>query len=381
MTKQTYDVAIVGLGAMGSAAAYHLARRGVSVIGFDAHTPPHGLGSTHGESRIIREAYFEHPLYVPLIQRAYECWRELESEYGQRVLLQVGGLMIGPIEGVLVGGARLSADRHHLEYDLLSAADIRKKFPVLQPTDDVVGLFEPRAGILLPERCVEAHLAIASRHGAELNYNEAVTAWEATKGGVKITTQAGEYHAGKVVLAPGPWIGRLLPEPGVPLTIERQVLYWYNPGDNAALFGLDRLPIYAWEYTDGALFYGFPNVGTGVKIALHHQGVATDADSVERNVSPEEIGIMQTIVETFLPKLDGPLLRTEVCMYTNTPDEHFIIDWVPGVPRALAVSACSGHGFKFASVIGEIVGDLVTDGRAAFDLGPFSIGRFAEGSS
>ncbi len=373
------DVAIIGLGAMGSAVAYRLSKRGKSVIGFDLATPPHTLGSTHGESRIIREAYFEHPLYVPIVQRSYDCWNELQEESGERLLLRTGGILLGPRDGMLVAGTRLSADRHKLDYEMLSAKQLRKHYPVLEPADPIVGIWEPRAGILRPEKCVEAHLALAQSHGAELHFNEPVTEWKPSGGGVSLKTHVGQYDASQLVLTPGPWMSQFLPDLGLPLTIERQVLYWFDPTEERELFELDRLPVFAWEYMAGQLFYGFPNLGHGVKVALHHHGQITEVESLDREVNPEEAEAMTFIVQAALPKLAGPLLQTRVCMYTNTPDEHFVIDFHPDLRQVLIVSACSGHGFKFSAVVGEIVSDLLVEGRSAFDLSPFRISRLLEG--
>jgi sarcosine oxidase len=376
--KKTSDVAIVGLGAMGSAVAYHSSKRGQSVVGFDLSTPPHTLGSTHGESRIIREAYFEHPLYVPIVQRSYECWSELQEESGERLLLRTGGILIGPREGTLVAGTRFSADLHRLDYEVLSAKQIRKHYPALEPEEPTVGIWEPRAGILLPEKCVEAHLALAQRHGAELHFNEPVTEWKPDRDGVAVTTPAGTYRASRLVLAPGPWMSQFLPDLALPLSVERQVLYWFDPAEDREHFDLERLPVFAWEYMSGQLFYGFPNLGNGVKVALHHHGEITEVDSIDRNVGNEEAEAMRLIVRAALPKLAGPLLHAHVCMYTNTPDEHFAIDFHPDLRQVLIVSACSGHGFKFAAVVGEIVSGLLVDGRSAFDLSPFRISRLLE---
>lgn len=375
---KSVDVAIVGLGAMGSAVAYRVAKRGRSVIAFDLSTPPHTLGSTHGESRIIREAYFEHPMYVPIVQRSYECWSELQEESGERLLLPTGGILIGPRDGTLVAGTRLSADRHRLDYEILSAEQIRAQYPALEPAEPIVGVWEPRAGILLPEKCVEAHLALAQRHGAEMHFDEPVTEWKPDGGGVRLTTTAGQYHASQLVLAPGPWMRGFVPDLALPLSVERQVLYWYDPRESNELFELDRLPVFAWEYATDHLFYGFPNLGSGVKVALHHHGQITEVDSIDREVDPGEAGGMNLVLQATMPKLTGALLQTRVCMYTNTPDEHFVIDFHPDLRQVLIVSACSGHGFKFSAVLGEIVSALLIDGRSAFDLSPFRISRLLE---
>jgi sarcosine oxidase len=375
---RTTDVAIVGLGAMGSSVAYHLARRGKSVVGFDLSTPPHALGSSHGQSRAIREAHFEHPMYVPIVQRSYECWSELQEAVGERLLLNTGALLLGASNGTLVAGTRLSADRHKLDYDILTAKQIRKHYEAFEPDGSTVGLWEPRAGILLPERCLEAHLGLARDLGADLHFNEPVTEWKPDGNGIVVKTGAGEYCASQLVLTPGPWVKLFVPDLALPLTIERQVLYWFEPADNREAFELERLPVFAWEYLPDQMFYGFPNLGDGVKAALHHQGVLTDVDSIDHNVGPEETEAMRFVLAPTMPSLSGPLLRTEVCMYTNTPDEHFLIDFHPDLSQVLIASACSGHGFKFSAVIGEIVSDLLIERKSKFDISAFRISRLLD---
>jgi sarcosine oxidase len=281
---RTFDAIVVGLGAMGSAAAYHLARRGRRVLGLDRFAPPHDLGSSHGQTRIIREAYFEHPDYVPLVQRSYALWGELERESGQRLLQQTGGLMIGPPEGVLVAGARRSAEQHGLPFEVCSDTEVRRRFPALRPAPDMVAILEPRAGILFPEACIAAHLGLAERHGAVLHTGERVTGWQADAGRVSVTTDAGVYAAGRLILAAGAWMAGLLDELPLPISVERQVVYWFDPARNGAVFSPARCPIHLWEFEPGRFFYGFPDVGEGIKVALHHGGDTTFPDDVVRQV-------------------------------------------------------------------------------------------------
>lgn len=373
--SQSFDIAIVGLGAMGSAAAYQLTRRHKTVVAFDSYLPPHSMGSTHGESRVIREAYFEHPLYVPLAQRAYQSWHELEAQASEHLLVQTGGILLGPPDGILISGTRLSADRHGLDYEMLQAREVHKRYPVLNPGPDTVGFFEQRAGVLLPEKCVEAHLRLAAAAGAEFHFDDPVESWSVDGDGVKVKSANGTCRAEQLILSPGAWLGELLPDLTLPLTIERQVLHWVVPEKEPERFGADNFVFFAWEYREGALFYVIPDLGTGVKIALHHQGEITDLDHIERDIADEEIEEMEILIDTFVPEMRGTMARALVCMYTNTPDEHFLIDRHPAHDQVLIVSACSGHGFKFASVIGEIVADLAIDGKSTFDLSPFAIDR------
>jgi sarcosine oxidase len=373
MTR-TADVVVAGLGAMGSAAARVLARRGLRVVGLDRFHPPHTLGSTHGRSRIIREAYFEHPAYVPLVQRAYTLWRELEAE-SQRALLRItGGLMIGPPGGPVLEGARLSARTHGLPHEELSPDEVRRRFPGFAPDAGTIGLLEPRAGVLFPEACIEAALDGAARAGAELRYDEEVTGWTADAGGdVRVTSTRESWSAAHLVLAAGAWLPRL--RPALPLTVERNVMFWFSTGA-PALFTPDACPIALWEFGGGRLFYTLPDFGDGFKAAIHHDGETTDPDRVRRDVTPEDEAEIRAPLGRFVPAA-GAVREARVCLYTNTPDQHFLIDRDPDQPRVWIVSPCSGHGFKFASAIGEVVADLVTEGRSRFDLTPFAMSRLA----
>jgi sarcosine oxidase len=373
--RTTFDVIVVGLGAMGSAAACHLARRGQRVLGLDRFTPPHTLGSSHGRTRIIREAYFEHPLYVPLVQRAYESWADLERESGRTLMLKTGGLMIGRPDGVVVTGARRSAEEHRLHHAVLTAGEVRARFPALRPDDDMIAVWEPRAGVLFPEACIEAHLETARRHGATLRYDEPVTRWEPAGSGVRVATAQGDYAAACLLLSAGSWTRSLLPGLDPPLVVERQVIYWFTPARHAERFAPARCPIHLWEHEPGRYFYGFPDLGDGVKLARHHEGEPADPDTIDREVHPGEIEAMRRLASRYLPDAGGPLRSNAVCMYTNTPDEHFLIDRHPEHAQVLIASPCSGHGFKFASALGETVADLLTTGRTRFDLSLFGMRR------
>lgn len=369
--SRPHDVAIVGLGAMGSAAAYHLTRRGRRVVAFDRHRPPHGFGSSHGETRIIREAYFEHPLYVPLVRRAYELWQELESESGRRLLHITGGLMVGRPDGVLVQGALRSVEEHRLPHERLTADEVRSRFPALQPSDDLSAVWEPRAGVLFPEPCVEAHLELAASRGATFRLEEPVRAWHLDGDGVRVETDQNAYLADRLLITAGAWVRSLLPGLDLPMTVERQVLYWFAPRERRELHSPSACPIHLWEAPKGHFFYGFPDFGDGVKLALHHEGERTDPDRVRREVARDEVAHLRERLHRFVPAAEGELLRTAVCLYTNTPDENFWIDRHPAHPQVWIASPCSGHGFKFASAIGEILADELTERRVRFDLTPF----------
>ncbi len=371
-----YDVIVAGLGAMGSAATYQLSASGQRVLGLDRFQPPHILGSSHGLTRIIREAYFEHPIYVPVVQRAYDLWAELEKRSGRRLLLQTGGLMIGPRDGVVAGGAERSAKEHHLAHQILSAGEVRRRFPALAPTDDMVGVWEPRAGILFPELAIQTQLELAARNGAMLEFNNPVIRWEAEQDGLRVFTATRSYNARRLLLSAGAWMGSLVPELKLPLTVERQILFWFEPRVHPELFQPQRCPVHLWEYERHRFFYGFPDLGDGVKVALHHQGEVADPDNVRRDLDENEIERMRELMRQFLPEAGGALKSTAVCVYTNTPDEHFILDRHPVHPQVVIASPCSGHGFKFSSAIGEIAAALLSDKAVPFDLKLFALKRF-----
>jgi sarcosine oxidase len=372
-----FDVAVVGLGAMGSSVLYHLARRRKKVVAFDRYAPPHSLGSTHGKTRIIRETYFEDPRYVPLVRRAYELWDELARAANRPLFRKTGGLMIGPKAGELVQGAERSAIEHKIPHRVFSAEAIRMRFPAYDPLDEWVGLVEGRAGVLFPELCVTTALELAGRHGAAVHLNDPVVRWEASGDGVVVRTANGAYTADRLVLAGGPWMRELVPDLSLPLAVERQVFYWFEPTSHAEYFQPDKCPVSLWEYAPGKIFGLLPDFGDGVKLSVHHHGELTTADTVRRDVTQAEIPPVIDLLRRFLPRAKGRLLDTSVCLYTNTPDSHFIIDAHPLHPQALLLSACSGHGFKFASAIGEIAADLVTEGKAKLDVSLFALDRFS----
>jgi sarcosine oxidase len=372
-----YEVVVVGLGAMGSSAAYHLAKNGLRVFGLDRFQPPHNFGSSHGLTRIIREAYFENPLYVPLVQRAYELWADLEKQSGQQLLLKTGGLMIGPPYRALVSGASRSAEQHQLEHEILNSTNLGKRFPMFNVEDDPIAVWEPRAGILFPERAIQTHLDLATKLGAYLRFNEPVRKWEPFEKGVRVFTDANSYTADHLVLSPGAWMSGLLPQPSLPLSVERQVLYWFKPASHLELFQPDQFPIFIRQYAQDRFFYGFPDLGDGVKVAFHHQGGRVDPNALSQDVDANEIDEMRQVLRKYLPDANGELHLTAVCMYTNTPDEHFVLDHHPKYPQVLVASPCSGHGFKFSPAIGEMIAGMVEGEQPRFDLGLFKIARFS----
>jgi sarcosine oxidase len=372
-----FDVIVVGLGAMGSATLFELSRRGVRALGIDQFEPPHTLGSTHGRTRIIREAYFEHPLYVPLVRRAYELWDELERESGRTLFHRTGGLMIGTADGIIVAGSRRSAEEHAVPHEMLTAAEVRRRWPAFDPPDDHVALFELRAGLLLPEQCVQTYLELATRQGATVRTGERVLAWRPDSDGVSVTTSAASYRAARVVFTAGAWLTELVADVALPLAVERQMFHWFAPASSPELHAAARCPLALWEFERERALATFPDLGDGVKVGIHHEGEITDPAGVRRSTTPEEDADVCALLSRLMPRAAGAQREARVCLYTNTPDHDFVIDAHPAHPGVLLVSPCSGHGFKFASAIGEIAADIATRGASAFDLSPFRLSRFA----
>lgn len=375
---RSYDAIVVGLGAMGSATLFHLARHRLRVLGLEQYSPGHTLGSSHGDSRIIRETYFEHPLYVPLVQRAHELWRELEETSEASLMKITGGLMIGPSDGTVVAGTLRSAREHNLPHEVLTPAQVQERFPAFQLASNLVAVLDPRAGYLDPEACNKAHLDAARAAGAETHFDEPVLEWNPDGEGVRVRTGAGTYAANRVVLAAGAWNTGLARDLQLPLTVERQSVFWLEPSGPPDAYEAERFPIYAYEYKAGHICYGFPRLPRGVKASVMHAGETTrDPDKVERTVNDDEAKPLRAALRPVLPALsEAPVRDRGMCLFTNTPDHDFIIDFHPLHPQVLISSPCSGHGFKFASAIGELQAELLTTGKARFDLSPFRIGRW-----
>jgi sarcosine oxidase len=374
----TRDVIVAGLGGMGSAAAYELARRGKRVLGLEKFSPAHDRGSSHGRSRIIRQAYFEGAEYVPLLLRAYELWERLEEETGQELMTLTGGLMIGREDGDLVSGSVHSAEAHDLPYELLDACGIRRRFPAYAPGPETVALYEERAGFVRPEETVKAHLDRAASLGADLRFEEPMLSWEASEGGVRVETPDGSYEAERLVISPGAWAPQLLADMDLPFEVTRQVMYWFEPASGLEPFLPDRFPIFIWEPDDGNMFYGFPvqDDDRGVKAAFFRaDSVPTTPETIDREVREEEIDFIRGYLARHVPDLAGRCLDARACMYTNTPDEHFVISVHPDHPQVTIACGFSGHGYKFCSVVGEILADLATEGSTPRPIDLFSPGR------
>lgn len=373
--RTQYDVAIIGLGAMGSAALWRLARRGARVVGIDRWAPPHVAGSTHGHTRIIREAYFEHPLYVPLVQRAYRLWDELERLSGDELFRATGGLMLGPARGTLVAGALRSAREHGLAHELVDAREVARRFPALAPAEGDVGVIEPRAGLLFPERGVRAMLDAAYALGAASGTGVRAASWRADAGGVTIATNDGDVTAARLIIAAGAWMSALVPELAASLSVMRQMGHWFIPRAHPERFGADRLPVMLWEHAPDHFFYSLPDVGDGLKASIHHEGRVVDPDAPREPVSSQETAQIRALLERLMPDGAGRVRETSTCLYTNTPDGHFAIGHHPAHANVVIASPCSGHGFKFAPAIGDLLADLAMDGGTGFDLSPFALGR------
>ena len=367
---------------MGSSAAFHLARRGVRVLALEQFELAHDQGSSHGYTRIMRHAYYNAPGYVPLVQRAQTLWRELEGISGEKLFIHTGGLSLGRPDALVVRGALLAAERFGLEHEVLDAAGVQRQFPALRLSDDMIGVHDASAGFLLPERAILAHADAARAGGAEVRTQETVTGWQATPDGVEVHTRRGVYRAERLVLTAGAWMAELLADLNLPLAVTRQVVGWFE-ADMPALYEPDQLPVWLLQPPgDDEYFYGLPQFGPpGLKLGrMHHLQPAVTPDALKRTADESDEALLRTCLAPYFPGANGRALTLMTCMFTTTPDGHFIIDAHPRHPNVTLVSACSGHGFKFASVIGEIAADLALDGRSQHNVEMFRLGRFENGS-
>lgn len=355
---------------MGSSAAYHLASRGQRVLGLERFGPAHALGSSHGGSRITRQSYMEDPAYVPLLLRAHDLWERLAADSGRDLIRLCGGLYLGNPDSDTFAGALRSAREWSLPHEVLDAAQVRRRFPAFTPGPDVVALHEERAGFVRPEETVAANLELAAARGADLRFSTSVTGWTAADGGegVTVRTADGSHTASRLVLCPGAWAPSLITDLGVPMRVERQVMYWFD-ADSEAFAGN---PIFIWEAEDGVAFYGFPAIdgpGGGVKVALHNAGgTACDPDAIDRVVHPHEVATIRSYLASRVPGMAVDLLRGATCLYTISPDGHFVLGSHPRHPQVYVMGGCSGHGFKFTPVIGEILADLAINGTTSHPI-------------
>jgi sarcosine oxidase len=386
----SFDVVVVGLGAAGSATAYQLARRGARVLGIDRFSPPHALGSSHGDTRITRLAVGEGAQYTPLVMRSHEIWRELEAATGENLLTITGGLWISSAKrqaethvANFFDNTLAAARRFGIAHELLDAAAIRRRFPQFNVADNEVGYYEPGAGYVRPEACVRAQLVQAGQRGAQLHRDETVESIAQAGDGVTVTTSRGRYQARRVVVCAGAWLPQLLDaDLARHFTITRQVLYWFELREPLRHFAPPALPVWIWELQDRRnVIYGFPAIdgpAGGLKVATEQYAHHTTPESIAREVGTRECEEMHAnLVAPYLPGLGPRCVKAVACMYTATPDFHFLIDRHPRMPDVIVASPCSGHGFKHSAAIGEALAQLALDEPVAMDLGSFSWRRLA----
>lgn len=367
---------VAGVGGMGSAAVYHLARRGLSVLGLERYDIPHSMGSSHGVNRIIRLAYFEHPSYVPLLRRSYELWRELESLAGERLLVITGGIDAAPPDDRVFLGSLESCRLHGLDHEVITAAEVSTRYPGYHLPDGHMAVFQPEGGYVMSERCIVAHVNAAMGLGARVHGREPIVGWETRGDGVSVVTERDTYTADRLVVTAGPWSAGVVETLAGLAVPERQVLGWFQPL-SPELFTPEAFPIFNLEVEEGHL-YGFPvETIPGFKIGLyHHLGEVVDPDTMGREPTPADEAVLRSVVDRYFPQASGPTLTLKACLFTNSPDEHFIIDTVPGMPQVVVAAGFSGHGFKFSAVIGEILADLAGTGTTGHDIGFLGLDRF-----
>jgi sarcosine oxidase len=389
--RAVFDVGVLGLGAMGSAAAFQLAKKGQRVLGIDQFSPPHVFGSSHGSTRVTRQAIGEGEQYVPLVLRSYELWPEIEAASGKQLLSITGGVIMASEKSdqswhgsnKFLDQTISSARKFGIDHRLLDTDEIRSRFPQFNLVGDERGYYEPMMGFLRPELCVETQLVLAEKMGAEIRRNERVLEFTPTSSSVTVRTSAGEYCVGQIVLSVGSWIPLLLPQFASWFKIQRQVQFWFELKDSVDLYLPGRFPVFIWEFGQhhDDFMYGFPaldGVEGGIKLASEQRAVETTADKAERVVTQQEVDEMyRKYVSKRLPGLSSRCLNAVVCLYTSVPDSGFIIDFHPQYSNVVVVSPCSGHGFKHSAAIGEAVAELLVRGQSTMDLSAFRIARFA----
>ncbi|PJF41601.1 MAG: N-methyl-L-tryptophan oxidase [Chloroflexi bacterium] len=377
---QTYDVIVVGVGGMGSATLYHLAKRGKKVLGLEQFDVPHEMGSSHGLTRIIRLAYYEDPSYVPLLRRAYQLWYQLEQEFGEQLFYQTGSLDIGVEASETFSGSLRSCEEHNLEHRVLTSEQMTQHYPGYRFPPATMAVFQPQGGLLVPEKCIQAHAHIAQHHGAALHTRERVQGWDVVVDGrVKVTTNQATYMTEKLVVCGGPWAYKLVPELAGKAVPERQVLIWLET-KQPQWFVPQNFPVWNAQVDEGR-YYGFPEFNPtgqtpGMKFGRwHHRDEICDPDTVDRDVHPEDEALLRDFAEKYFPDGAGKTLMMKTCMFTNTSDEHWILQTLPDMPQVAVAAGFSGHGFKMASVIGEIMADLAEDGQTRHDISLHQLAR------
>jgi len=371
--RSRWDAIVVGCGVMGASVSYNLARKGLRVLNIERFGVNHANGSSHGKTRIIRLAYYEDPRYVPLLRRAFDSWREIQSKSGKKLLLLTGGLMIGRRDGSLVSGVLKSASAHGLPHEVLEAREAEERFEAFALGEEFTAVYEQSAGILFAEDCVRALVGLGSEAGCEYRFSEEVRGWKSGAESIEVETPLGRQSASKLILCAGAWNGGLL-RGSLPLTCERQVPLWFSSGGDER-FTPPKMPVFIMEEDRGSFYYGIPEVGHGVKVARTHGGEVGEPDKVRREVTEEDRAPVTSFVSRRIRGL-GSVIASSTCLYTNTPDLNFVLGEDPEDPRVTIVSACSGHGFKFASVVGEMAASLATGEGVGYDLSFLSPARF-----
>ena len=373
---QEFDCIVIGVGAMGSSTLYNLAKRGRRVLGLEQFDIPHAEGSSHGVNRIIRLAYYEHPSYVPLLRRAYELWSEIESIAGEQLIYKTGSIDTAPAGHEVFEGSLESCLLHDIPHRVLNHAQINEQFPGYQLPLGHMGILQQDGGFVLSERSIVAYANAAMSEGAEIHAREVVSGWQPDQGGVRVFTDRGEYTAERLIITAGAWSSGLIPILEGLAVPERQVLAWLQPIDGS-LYTPEVFPVFN-AYFDEGRYYGFPVFGIpGFKVGrYHHLEEIIDLDSTIKTVNGEDEALLRSAVEKYFPKANGTTMTLKTCMFTNTPDEHFIVDSLPGNTQVVVAAGFSGHGFKFASVIGEILSDLAIKGETEHDIDLLKIDRF-----
>ena len=373
---QKFDVIVIGCGGIGSATLYSLASRGARVLGIDRYHPPHDKGSSHGQSRIIRQAYFEHPDYFPLLREAYQGWFDLEEQTGQTLLHQVGLLQVGPADGFLVPGVQASAETHRLPLERVSGGEIQKRFPGFWAEDEMVGLFEKQAGYLLVEEAIGTYLEHAQRAGGEFRVLTEPACWQSDGAGVRVECSGEVFFADSLVIATGSWSSRLIAGLGIELQVLRKHVHWL--ANDSAKYR-EGSPVFFYETPQGC-FYGFPQLDQrGIKVADHRGGEkVSDPDCLNTSVDQEDRKRIQAFLRKHLPEVSARVTDHQVCMYTRSPDEHFIVDRHPDWPHVVFAAGLSGHGFKFAPALARALADIILQGESKLPIDFLSLARFAE---
>ena len=375
--SQQFDLIVLGCGGVGSAATYYATKRGLKVLSLEQFEPVHARGSSHGDTRVIRQAYFEHPDYVPLLQRAYTLWHELEKSVEAQLFFRTGLLEIGPESGVLIPGVRRAAALHHLPLEDIQRNEFHERFPGFHLPDGSVAVFEANAGFLLVERCIHHYIHESKRLGSDLRFNQHVISYEVNASGVRVVTAAEQFVAPKLIITAGAWASQFLSNINLKLHVLKKHLHWYP--HSPSFYHLHRnAPTFFFETQDG-YFYGFPSRDSrGVKVAQHSGGEAVnDPSNLDRSLDVRERAQVDRFLQAHLPQVTLPATGHAVCMYTMSPDEHFIVDQHPNHPQITFAAGLSGHGFKFASVLGELLVQLAIDNELQLPLEFLSLKRFS----